>query len=314
MERELINMRVFVTGGSGLLGRVLVKELLNKGYEVVALFHRNPIPVEHKNLRKVRMDISNGILLEDIILRTRPDVIIHAAAYTDVDGCERNKVKAWKVNVEATRSIVRAARVVKAYLIYVSTDYVFDGERGLYREDDVPNPINYYGLTKLLGEELVRSSDLLYTIIRPSAIYGVGGSKKSFAEYVAERLFNNEEIFALEDQYVSPTLNALLARALAEIIEVRPMGVLHVAGERMNRYEFAIKVAKTLGLPPELVRRSYMKDMRGWIARRPRDSSLDITKARELLSTEFYDTDLALKIFKEEWKNLRGGRGCNACH
>ena len=294
-------VKILVTGGSGLLGSKLVGELLSRNYEVIALYNRNPIPVDHEKLVKVRLDIVDKTSLEDLILKTRPDVIIHSAAYTDVDGCERNKTYAWRVNVEATRSIVRAARVVKSHLIYVSTDYVFDGEKGLYGENDTPNPVNYYGLTKLVGEELVRTSDLLYTIVRPSAIYGVGGSKKSFAEYVAEKLSRGEKIRALVDQYVSPTHNTLLAMAVAEIVEMRPMGVLHVAGERMNRYQFATKIAEALGLPVELVEKASIKDMKHWIAKRPRDSSLDTSKAKSLLKTKFYDTKLALELFKQEW-------------
>ena len=294
-------VKILVTGASGLLGSKLVGELLSRNYEVIALYNRNPIPVDHEKLVKVRLDIVDKTSLEDLILKTRPDVIIHSAAYTDVDGCERNKTYAWRVNVEATRSIVRAARVVKSHLIYVSTDYVFDGEKGLYRENDTPNPVNYYGLTKLVGEELVRTSDLLYTIVRPSAIYGVGGSKKSFAEYVAEKLSRGEKIRALVDQYVSPTHNTLLAMAVAEIVEMRPMGVLHVAGERMNRYQFATKIAEALGLPAELVEKASIKDMKHWIAKRPRDSSLDTSKAKSLLKTKFYDTKLALELFKQEW-------------
>ncbi len=298
---------VLVTGASGLLGSKLVAELVSRGYEVVAIHNRNPVMLEHEKLVKIKLDITNRTLLEDLILRARPDVIIHCAAYTDVDGCERDRELAWRVNVEATRSIVRAARVVRSYLIYVSTDYVFDGEKGMYREDDVPNPVNYYGLTKLIGEELVRASDLLYTIVRPSAIYGVGGSKKSFAEYVAEKLSRGERVRALVDQFVSPTHNTLLAKTIVEIVEMRPMGTIHVAGERMSRYEFAIRIAKALGLPTELIEGARMEEMKHWIAKRPRDSSLDTSRARALFRTRFFDTDLALDLFKREWVERKSG-------
>ncbi len=294
-------MKVLVTGASGLLGKELVLELLSKGYEVIAVSNSREVKVSHNKLRKFKIDISDTIRIENLILKERPEVIIHAAAYTDVDGCEVNKNLAWSVNVEGTRNIIRAARVVKAHIIYVSTDYVFDGVKGMYEEDDVPNPINYYGLTKLVAEVLVRSSDLLYTVVRPSAIYGVKGSKKSFAEFIAERLSRGEEVKALVDQYVSPTLNVLLAKAITEITELRPMGILHIAGERMSRYEFATKVAEVLNLPKELIKEARMEDMRSWIAKRPRDSSLNISKAKSLLRTRFYDTKEALKIFASKW-------------
>ena len=305
-------MKILVTGASGLLGSRLVEELLSRSHEVVALYNRNTVPISHEKLSRIKMDITERIRLEDLVLKTGPDVIVHAAAYTDVDGCEQNKPYAWKVNVEATHSIVRAARTTRSHLIYVSTDYVFGGEKGLYREEDTPSPINYYGLTKLIGEELVRASGLLYTIVRPSAIYGVGGGKKSFAEYVAEKLSRGEPVYALIDQYVSPTHNTLLAKALAEITEIRPMGTLHVAGERMNRYEFAVKIAETLGLPVELVKEASMSEMRRWVARRPRDSSLDTSRARNIIKTRFHDTSLALRLFSQEYRERgRGGSRSN---
>ena len=304
MEEVNPTMKVLVTGASGLLGKKVIKELLDKDYNVVALYNRNQIPFNHDKLIKIQLDLSNKVYLEDLILKKKPDIIIHLAAYTNVDGCEINKDKAWSINVEATRSIVRAARVVKAHIIYISTDYVFDGEKGLYKETDTPNPINYYGLTKLIGEEIIRSSDLLYTIIRPSAIYGIGGSKKSFAEFVAEKLSRGEKIYALIDQYVSPTLNTLLAKAIAEVVEMKPMGTLHIAGERKNRYEFAVKLAKALDLPIDLIEKASIKEMKKWVAKRPRDSSLDTTKARNILKTRFYDTKLAIELFTQEWSSI----------
>ncbi len=298
---------VLVTGAGGLLGSKLVPLLASRGYRVVAVYRRHP-PPSTGGVEPRRLDITDWVHLEDLVLKTRPQVIVHAAALTDVDGCERDRAAAWRTNVEATRSIVRAARVVNAHLVYVSTDYVFDGERGLYRETDTPAPVNYYGLTKLVAEELVRSSDLLYTVVRPSAIYGTGGAKKSFAEYVAEKLSRGEAVKALSDQYVSPTYNGLLAEALAEIVEMKPLGTLHVAGPRMSRLEFARRLAEKLNLPTSLIEPASMEEFTGrWLARRPRDSSLDTSKARSLLETRFWDIDLALERFREDWMNRRRG-------
>ena len=300
--------RVLVTGSGGLLGSRLVPLLAERGYEVIAVYREHP-PPETEGVRPVKLDVTDSVRLEDLILKTQPDTVIHAAAYTDVDGCERDKGRAWRTNVDATRSIVRASRVVNAHLVYVSTDYVFDGDKGLYRESDTPNPVNYYGLTKLVGEELVKSSELLYTIVRPSAIYGIGGSKKSFAEYVAEKLSHGERVKALIDQYVSPTYNGLLAEALAEIVELKPLGILHVAGPRMNRYEFAVRVAEALELPAELIEQAKTEEFTGrWIARRPRDSSLDTGRAQGILETPFHDINLALERLKEDWVHAQKQR------
>ncbi len=294
--------KVLVTGASGLLGHKLVLELLSKGYHVIAVYNRTAIPITHTNLRKIKLDISNALNLEDLILKTKPETIIHAAAYTDVDGCEVNKEYAWKVNVDATRSVVRAAKIIKSYLIYVSTDYVFDGDKGYYTEEDLPNPINFYGLTKLIAEEHVKASDLLYLVIRPSAIYGTGPGKLNFATFVANRLSEGREVKALVDQFVSPTLNTLLARTIVEAVELKTIGVFHVAGERRSRYDFAIEVAEALNLPKELIKKSTMNEMR-WKARRPKDSSLNTVKARKTFKTKFFDNKFALKIFAEEYKS-----------
>lgn len=291
-------MKILVTGGSGLLGIKLVGELAAEGWEVVALYHLHR-PSEVKGVKWVQLDVTSTYLLEDLILKERPSVVVHAAAYTDVDGCERDKAKAWLTNVEATRSVVRASRVVNAYLVYVSTDYVFDGERGMYREDDLPNPINYYGLTKLVGEELVKSSDILYTVVRTSNIYGVGGSKKGFAEYVVERLSKGEVVNAVVDQYLSPTYSGFLAKGIVRLLEVKPMGVLHMAGERLSRYEFALYIARKLGADESLVKPVGARELAGWVAKRPRDSSLNCSKARMLMSWE-HDTGKAVEAFVAE--------------
>lgn len=295
-----MSKKILVTGASGLLGHKIVSELLSKGFHVIAVYNKTNIPIVHSNLRKIKLDISNTLSLEDFILKVKPEIIIHAAAYTNVDGCEVNKEYAWKVNVNATRSIVRAAKITKSYLIYISTDYVFDGEKGYYVEDDLPNPINYYGLTKLIAEEYVKSSDLLYSVIRPSAIYGIGPGKLNFATFVINELKKGNEINIVTDQYVSPTFNVALAEAIAEILEREYQGILHVAGERISRYRFAIKIAERFNLPIELIRGIKMNQL-PWRAKRPRDSSLDTSKARRLLRTEFYNIDESLSRLYEEY-------------
>ncbi|AGT35927.1 MAG: dTDP-4-dehydrorhamnose reductase [Thermofilum sp.] len=296
-------MRVLVTGGSGLLGSVLVEMLAQNGHSVIATYNAHE-PRQIQGVKWVKIDISRGYLLEDLAWKEKPHAIIHSAAMTDVDKCEIEKEKAWKTNVEATRSAVRAARAVNAHIIYISTDYVFDGEKGNYGEEDLPAPVNYYGLTKLVAEEIVRTSDVLYTIVRPSAIYGLGGSKKSFAEYAADKLTRGEEVPALVDQYVSPTYNRYLASAILKILDTRPLGTIHVAGQRTNRYEFALTIADILGAPKNLVKPAKTQDMKHWLARRPRDSSLDTSKANRLLGYT-HENNKALQDFVKEYLEKR---------
>jgi dTDP-4-dehydrorhamnose reductase len=292
-------MKILVTGGSGLVGNKLVKELLTRGHDVIAIYNSRK-PSDPYNIKWIQLDITLRYKLEDLIYKERPNVIVHAAALTDVDVCEVEKSKAWQVNVEATRSIAKAAKTINAFLIYISTDYVFDGEKGKYKEEDIPSPINHYGITKLIGEEIVKSSEILYSIVRISAPFGMGGNKKGFALYAAEKLMKSEEIKALIDQYVSPTYNVFLARCIASVVEKKIPGVLHIAGERMNRYEFAIKIAEYLGVSKSLVKPAKMAEMQNWIAKRPRDSSLDTSKAKNILG-DWHDSLKDIESFTEEF-------------
>ncbi|MFP3205651.1 MAG: NAD(P)-dependent oxidoreductase [Metallosphaera yellowstonensis] len=226
----------------------------------------------------VRMDVTDFGAIEDLILKRRPKAIINTVAVTDVDACEVRREEAFKTNGEVVRHLARVARVVEAHLIHVSTDYVFDGEKGMYSEVDVPNPINYYGLTKLVGESYALSYDDSL-VVRTSGVYG----RKGFPLYVYNALREGKEVKAFRG-YFSPTWARALAEAIVELLKLGKTGVLHVAGPRVSRYELALSIAERMKLK-ELVRE--VEEVPGWRARRPLDSSLDSSRARRLLSTDF---------------------------
>ncbi len=278
---------------------------LERGHEVVALHFSHDVPVEHPKLKKVKLDITNTLRLQDLVLKERPSAVIHAAALGDVDECERKRELAWRVNVASTIALAQAAEVVNAYLLYLSTDYVFDGERGMYSERDPPNPINYYGLTKLMGEVAVQARCSRWSIVRASSIYGLGPGRTNFAKFLIEKLSRGERVRALVDQYTSPSQAALLAEAMMEVLERQMVGVFHVVGERMSRYEFALRVAKALGFDEGLISPARMEEFK-WFARRPRDSSLACEETRSKLSCDFYSTDRALKVLRAELEAMLG--------
>ena len=192
---------------------------------------------------------------------------------------------------------------MNAYVVYLSTDYVFDGERGMYREDEPPNPVNYYGLTKLMGEVAVRSRCSRWSVVRASSIYGLGPGRVNFAKFLVEKLSKGETVRALVDQYTSPSHAALLAEAIAELLERRAVGVFHVVGERMSRYEFALRMAEKLGFDKSLIQPAKMEEFK-WLARRPRDSSLSCEQTRRKLSCDFYSTERALETLKKELEGV----------
>lgn len=299
-------MKVLITGASSQPGFKLLLEALKSGCEVIATYHSNIVPIEHSDLRKFRIDITDFEETRKLIENSKPEVIFHMAAYGDVDGCEENKEYAWRVNYLATQNIAKTAGKINAFLIYLSTDYVFDGTRGNYKEDDPPYPANFYGLTKLLGECATLSATERSAVVRASAIYGLGPGRKNFAKLLIEKLSKNETISAFEDQYLSPSNSTLLAKALLEIAKRELTGIFHVVGERMSRYEFALRVAEKIGFDKSLIKKASIREFT-WKARRPIDSSLNCEKTRSALKTEFHSTESALEILKREYEEFIGG-------
>ena len=285
-------MRIFVTGGSGLLGYRIAELALEKGYEVYSGYcHNKPLAGE-----AVKIDLSDPASAFEVTREVKPDVVMHTAALTDVDRCEKDKELAFKINVEGTKAIAEAARKLNAFLIYVSTDYVFDGNKGMYRENDETSPVNYYGYTKLLGE---RYCDC---IARTCVIYGAkpASGKVNFVLWLIDKLRNGEKVRIITDQYITPTLNTNLARMMLEIAEKELKGVFHLAGAtRVSRFEFAEAVADVFDLDKTLITPSKMDEL-NWIAKRPKDSSLDTSKAAGMLEEKPYDLRKALKVLREE--------------
>lgn len=288
-------MKILVTGASGLLGHKLVQLAINKGHEVYPTYNEHMISFGVP----IKLDLASSDKLYKTILQLKPNAIIHAAAYTDVDGCEVNKKLAWKINVEATKNIARASANIKAHMIYVSTDYVFDGEKGLYSEEDMPNTINYYGYTKLMGEEFVKEYCPKYCIARTSVIYGWAYTNKlNFATWIINSLTKGKDIKIVTDQYVSPTLNINLAEMLLEIAESEITGLFHAAGAtRISRYTFAQKLAEIFDLDQGLIKEAKSEEM-PWKAKRPKDSSLSVKKIEAILNAKPLKLDDALKVMK----------------
>ena len=289
-----------VTGVSSSPGYKIALRLASAGWEVLGVYNQHPVG----GISAVRWDLAAGA--RELVRRYKPALIIHAAAIGDVDRCETEPQLCYLVNVVATREIASEAYRVGARVVYISTDYVFPGDRGLYREDDPPRPVNYYGLTKLLGEEAVLAVG--GAVVRTAWIYGLGPGRLNFGRAVVERLSRGEEVRAVADQWGSPTLNTLLAEAVAKLAEREHSGVLHAAGPRMSRYEFALAIAEAFGLPRELVKPISMSEV-GYRAPRPRDSSLVSRRAVEMLGVPIDNIDYALSIFKREWVEQRHAAG-----
>jgi dTDP-4-dehydrorhamnose reductase len=293
LEARWIPLKLLITGASGLYGSKLAQLALAKGIEVYSSDIQN-LSV-YGNF--VKLDISEKVQVEQAFKNIKPDVVVHAASLTDVDKCETNKELAWKVNVEGTKNIVEAAHSAGSFLIYISTDYVFSGQKGNYKETDKPDPINYYGLTKLKAEEIVQTQTE-YFIARPSVIYGStpAAGKVNFALWLIETLRKGERVKIVTDQWNTPTLNTNLADMTLEVAERRLTGIYHLCGAtRVSRFEFAAKIAEAFDLNAGLIDK-VLSSQFTWSAKRPTDSSLDTSEAQRTLHCKPLTMDKALQL------------------
>jgi dTDP-4-dehydrorhamnose reductase len=298
MDKEESKMNLLVTGASGLLGSKLTYLATKKGYEVFSAYNQN-IP---KIGTPLKLDITNLELTAPAFGKADPDVVIHAAALTNVDKCETCKEHAWRINVQGTKNISELCEQHQVYMIFISTDYIFSGEQGDYRETDPPSPINYYGKTKLEAEQYVQKVVPHFCIARTAVLYGAtpARGKTNFALWLLEKLRREEKVQIVTDQKNSPTLNTNLADMLLETIKQRLTGIYHLTGATaLSRYNFAVALAKTFKFKTELIQPALSKDI-GWIAPRPKNSSLNIAKATQQLKTPPLNIHMALLKLQEE--------------
>ncbi len=292
----MVKMRILITGATGLIGRELSLIAVKLSHNVYSAQHQaRPefgIPVE--------LNINDPSSIENCFRKVKPDAVIHLAAFTNVDQCETERELAIETNAKAVERIAKQASRSDSHLVHVSTDYVFDGEKGMYREGDKPNPLNWYGESKLRGEDAVQRYASSWCIARTSTPYGLHPNKKSFPVLVAEKLASGTEMQVLEDQYTSPTYVSNLARMLIEIAERKYQGIIHVSGSsRVSRLDVAKLLANKLDLNGSLLRPIKMREIK-WVAKRPRDSSLDVTKAISALKAKPESIEQSLESFCKE--------------
>ena len=219
-------MKFFITGVNGQLGYDVKRELLERGYTDILAPTR------------VDLDITNEDAVKKMIREYRPSVIFHCAAYTAVDKAEEEQEKCYQVNVLGTKYLTEAAKEVGAKIIYISTDYVFDGTKeGLYQVEDKVNPVNYYGKTKYLGENFIREYDN-HIIVRISWVFGING--KNFIRTMLNLAESHKELNVVCDQIGSPTYTKDLAGLLVNMFLSNVKGLYHVTNEGYcSWYEFA---------------------------------------------------------------------------
>lgn len=299
-------MRIMITGCHGLLGQSVLKMFLKStDSEILATAKDARTFLDFGGFDYTMLDITSRSDVKNLVVYFRPDVIINTAAYTNVDGCETNRELAWRVNVEGVRNLVNSARRVDAKLIHISTDYIFDGKNGPYTEDAIPNPINYYGRTKLASENEIKIGGIRFAILRTNVLYGVGKNVKSnFALWLYQKLSNRESIKVVTDQIGNPTYVDDLAFAILKIVEFDKEGIYNVGGKDfVDRYTFAVKLAEIFGFDRELITPVKTSEL-NQIAPRPLKSGLVTLKAESELGLKPYGVEDGIREFKAKLNEL----------
>jgi dTDP-4-dehydrorhamnose reductase len=304
-------LRLLVVGGSGLLG-YKVAELAVKEFETFATYNFRPVELQGCNFLKLNKCDRSATLT--LVKKIKPHVVIDTAAIHNVDYCEIHRDEAWKVNVEGTRNVADACKETGSKMIFISTDYVFDGKKGFYNEKDAPNPLHYYAKTKLEGEKVVKEAGIDYAIARPSVIYGwnpselaglrsSSGKSMNFVIWTLNELRRGEEIKIVTDQYSSPTLADNLGEALLALSKSQRQGIYHTAGKTcIDRFNFAKKIAEVFDLNGSLIK-PVASDVFKQVAERPKRCCLDVSKAEEELRVKFLTVEEGLTKMKTKMEH-----------
>ena len=271
--------RILITGAFGQLGTSLRNILSDQSI----LAAGRMIPMKEKNGCAL-LDITELNQVRETITLFQPDVIVHLAAMTDVDGCERDPEMAFDVNVRGTENLLDN---FNGRFIYISTDYVFDGSDGPYAEKDEVNPISVYGRTKFYGEDLVQQSDANWVILRSNVVFSFNErTKASFMDWVVDSLKNRQSITVVDDQWNNPTWTVDLARIISRIIDHEIQGLYHYGGrDLLNRFAFAEMIAETFKLDRTLIEPIDTASL-NQLAKRPLKSGLCTEKIEIDLSVE----------------------------
>jgi dTDP-4-dehydrorhamnose reductase len=281
--------KILITGSNGLLGQKLVELLVSKAHiETVATAKgANRLPL-NAGYRYIEMDITDPEAVDQVLGTELPNVLIHTAAMTNVDQCEAEKDACWKLNVTATETLVTACAKYQIFLEHVSTDFVFDGTSGPYREEDVPNPVSFYGWSKYAAEKIVISSDIEWAIARTVLVYGIAHdmSRSNIILWVKKSLEEGKAIKVVTDQFRTPTLAEDLASGCFLIADQKAKGIYHISGKDfLTPYEMALGVADYFKLDASLI---FPTDASTFTqpARRPPRTGFKLTKSRNVLGYE----------------------------
>jgi dTDP-4-dehydrorhamnose reductase len=277
--------KVLITGSNGLLGQKLCHLLVhNAEIELIATSRGgNKLAQLLPELHFISLDVTDARQIEKVFAVERPTHIIHTAAMTNVDACEEDHPGCWQLNVSAVQQLVKACEQYQVHLIHLSTDFIFDGEEGPYDEEAKPNPISYYGQSKLAAEELIRKSTCNWAILRTVLVYGIvhDYGRSNIVLWVKNNLEAHKPIQVVNDQFRTPTLAEDLAMGCWLAVSHDAQGIYHVSGkDLLTPFDMALLVAEYFKLDPSLIREVDASTF-SQKARRPLRTGFDISKAEQ---------------------------------
>jgi dTDP-4-dehydrorhamnose reductase len=295
-----MKLKVLITGANGLLGQHLTKLLIDKNYQVVATSRgESRLPFQPSdNYTYHSMDIANAFDTYAVMSREKPDVVVHAAAMTQVDDCELQPEQCERINVQGTAQILTDAETFSSHFIYISTDFVFDGERGNYKEEDDTLPISLYGFSKLQAESMVQTSDIPFAIVRTCLVYGnlLKGTRSNIVSWVKDSLEQGKTIQVVSDHVRTPTYVEDLAKGIALIIVKKATGIYHISGKDwLTPYDIALKTAAKYNLDAGKIVKVDAATFKQ-PGRRPMKTGFVIEKARKELGYEPMSFDEGLSL------------------
>jgi dTDP-4-dehydrorhamnose reductase len=277
--------RVLVTGANGLLGQALVARLADTDSEVLATARDDALRAD-VDCAYARMDVTAPDAVSAVFDDFAPDVVVNCAAMSDVTACDEHRNEAWAVNARAVKRLAKHCDTARAHLVQLSTDFVFNGKRGPYDEEARPDPVNYYGRTKLAAENALREVGLAdWTLVRTVLLYGTGRalSRGNVVLWLIDRLAAGEPVHVVTDQWRTPTYVPDLADGIARVIDREATGIYHMSGREMvTIHELAETVAEVFGFDDALidpVPSSYFEDA----VERPKKTGFLILKAESEL-------------------------------
>jgi dTDP-4-dehydrorhamnose reductase len=277
-------MKICITGANGLLGQQLIARLLQEGHQVLAS-GKGPLRLPIKpdiGFEYLALDLEQPGACEDWLKTSKPDILLHAAAMTQVDECELNREKARTVNVDATKQLLTMAERYAGHFIYVSTDFVFDGSKGDYVEEDKMAPVNWYGETKKLAEEATMQSRMPWSIVRTCLVYGnpLAGTRPNLLTWVSSQLQQQHTIKVVSDQERTPTSIEDLVDGFMLLLHKGKEGIFHLAGaDKLTPWDMAMATADYLKLDASLITKVDASTF-SQPGRRPLKTGLNIAKAR----------------------------------